>query len=209
MMNVQHYSQHIYAEASNKDHIYPLVRKGSLPVTRGKILIHRLSVDPDVIYYLYVPLSAKLNAPVMVAVHGIQRRADLEGAISGLKSQISDAIAKKDFKQASTLQGTLDELELLREEFPSIDELRSTLAAEQKALETAIAGAKYSEADRLHQSIDRIEKKLATEIENAVENAEGADDDDDDDRDDEESICTVGGSRRIITSRHGLEEEHK
>ena len=75
-MNVQHYAQHAYSEAFNNDHIYPLARKDSLPVMPGKILIQKLSTDPNVVYYLYIPFSAKSNAPVMVAVHGIQRRAN-------------------------------------------------------------------------------------------------------------------------------------
>ena len=75
-MNVQHHSQSIYTTASNSEHVYPLGRNDLLPATKGKILVRKLSSDPNQTYYLYIPLSSKLDAPVFITVHGIKRHAN-------------------------------------------------------------------------------------------------------------------------------------
>jgi len=47
-----------------------------LQLTKGKILVRKLSSDPNLTYYLYIPLSSKLDAPVFITVHGIKRQAN-------------------------------------------------------------------------------------------------------------------------------------
>ena len=53
-----------------------------------------------------------------------QSRADLECEIDDLQSQIKQAIARIDFKEASSLQSMLDERDKRREHFPSVKELQ-------------------------------------------------------------------------------------
>lgn len=75
-MNVRHHLKCIFTTALNNEYVYRLDRNELLPTTKGKILVRKLSADPNQTYYLYIPLSSKLNAPVFITVHGIKRRAN-------------------------------------------------------------------------------------------------------------------------------------
>ena len=75
-MNTQLCLQPAYSESMGNCHIDRAEDNGLLPATRGKILRRKLSNNPDQIYYLYIPLFSKINAPVFIAVHGIRRRAE-------------------------------------------------------------------------------------------------------------------------------------
>jgi len=59
-----------------------------------------------------------------VSSDGFESRADLEREKVDLRSQIKQAIARIDFKEASFLQSMLDGREKLREHFPSVKELQ-------------------------------------------------------------------------------------
>ena len=79
-MNIQARSQFIPTIFKN-EHLCRPCRDDSLPVSRGKILVRKLSYDSEQVYYLYIPQSSKLNAPLFVAVHGIQRRANQHASL--------------------------------------------------------------------------------------------------------------------------------
>ena len=67
-----------------------------------------------------------VNEELPVSIDGFESRAsDLERKIVDLQSQIKQAIARKDVKEASTLQSMLDGREKLGEHFPSVKELQA------------------------------------------------------------------------------------
>lgn len=46
------------------------------PLPRGEVVVRRLEIDPEQLYYLYWPHSAADDAPLFVTVHGISRNAE-------------------------------------------------------------------------------------------------------------------------------------
>ena len=94
-----------------------------------------------------------------------ESRGELEKAITNMSKEVSDAVAKKEFKRADDIQKDVDELAKLREKLPSVLELESMLRAKNKEMDKAIKEKKFSAADSLHAEIESMEAKLKTERE--------------------------------------------
>jgi len=137
---------------------------------------------------------------------GFTCRADLEAAISDLQEKVKRAIEAKDFAGASSLQSTLDEIERLRERFPSVEEIESRLAEAKERLDKAVNSKDFTAAAKLHEQIDGLETNLAEEKSHANEKATSADSAVDD------STAVASYTRRngeevLFTSRTDLEDE--
>merc|ERR1712032_335049 len=93
-------------------------------------------------------------------IQGISSRAQLEQLLLDLSQGIKDAIEGKNFQQASLLQKDMDEKELLRKFFPSIEELEAELKQEKQKLDEAINEKRFAEAAGLNETIQTIEEKI-------------------------------------------------
>jgi len=131
---------------------------------------------------------------------GFESRGQLEEEISALSKQISEAIEKRDFGTASSLQERLDEREQLRQYFPSIKEIQENLETMKQKLEEAVSKKDFSAAEKLHGSIADLEKKLETEQakSNDFVESEGSSAPD-------ISYVTADGEKRVFDSRGALE----
>jgi signal-transduction protein with cAMP-binding, CBS, and nucleotidyltransferase domain len=99
----------------------------------------------------------------MMSNNDIKSRVALEDNIGSLYSQVEEAIAKKDFKMASELQSCIEELEKLREIFPSVEQLLEELQSTNEQLNAAIAEKDFENAGRLHEVVAMLEKKIEAE----------------------------------------------
>ena len=95
-----------------------------------------------------------------ISMDGFESRADLEREIVDLQSQIKQAVARKDFKEASSLQSMLDGREKLREHFPSVKELQAQVQRAKQELDEAVASKYFAKAGKLHEETDMLEKKV-------------------------------------------------
>ena len=130
-------------------------------------------------------------------------RAELETEISTVKAKIEESISSKDFKTASALQGTVDSLEVLREQLPSIPELEAKISAMKADMDKAIKNKNFAKAESIQSDIDMIEEKLKVEKEQCVE----IDTDTKDCKSDSAIIVDENGERIEFTSRTNLEKK--
>ena len=91
-------------------------------------------------------------------------RNELEKEITSTSAQVAEAVAKKEFKKADTLQADADKLVKLREALPSIPELRETLRTKKLEMDRAIAAKKFASADEINLTIELLEKVLEKEV---------------------------------------------
>ena len=96
-------------------------------------------------------------------------RADLEADISSLQKEVEEAISFKKFKDASELQKKVDELELLREKYPTVAEIEVKLSSMKADMDSAIQNKDFAKAEGIHGDIDVLEEKLKIEKERTAE----------------------------------------
>jgi hypothetical protein len=92
-----------------------------------------------------------------------ESRGELEKEITDLTKRVSDAVAKKEFRNADELQKDVDAMKELRQSLPSLLELEQQLNTKKKDLERAIVGTRFVEADDIHVSIEGLEQRIAKE----------------------------------------------
>ena len=97
------------------------------------------------------------------ATLGFKSRAQLEENIASLTMQIDAAVAQKDFTTAATLQAQVVQLEAVRQELPTLAELKQSLIDTRKELQNAITFKQFAVADKLQNMIDEMEQKLGEE----------------------------------------------
>ena len=90
-------------------------------------------------------------------------REELEVEITTVMEKLNDAIKNKDFKNATLHQSSLDGLEFLRFEYPSLDELKATLLGKEKEMESAIDEKDFIKASSLNNEIEDIQEKIKME----------------------------------------------
>jgi Myosin head (motor domain) len=136
-----------------------------------------------------------------VPVDGIESRADLEEQISALHNQVEEAIAKKDFQLASSLQEKVDNKEKLRSFFPSLEELEVKLRAARDKLDEAISSKDFATAGKLHEEIDALDKKVEIEKAKLIASPRSATEND------TAAVVGMDGSKVVFSSRFDLEKE--
>eukprot|EP00957_Ditylum_brightwellii_P173534 13212130-Ditylum_brightwellii.AAC.1 len=92
-------------------------------------------------------------------------RVELEEEISRLHRKVQEAIDQKKFKDASTFQNTLDELENLRQNLPTLQELESEVNSFKKLMDEAINEKRFDKAEEIHNQLDDLEQKYKKEKE--------------------------------------------
>eukprot|EP00979_Chaetoceros_neogracilis_P002461 scaffold430_cov234-Chaetoceros_neogracile.AAC.9 len=90
-------------------------------------------------------------------------RSDLETQICTKKNEVDSAIASKDFAHASLCQDELDKLEIHRQDYPTIDELKMTLVAKEDEMASAISRKQFAIAGSLQEEIDSLSASIETE----------------------------------------------
>jgi myosin heavy subunit len=98
-----------------------------------------------------------------VSIDGFKSCADLERKIVDLQSQIKQAIARKDFKEASSLQSILDGHKKLQENFLSVEELQMRVQHAIQELDDAVASKDFAKAGELIEKIDMLNNKVESE----------------------------------------------
>ena len=93
-----------------------------------------------------------------------ESRSQIETHVLLLNTELAEFIANKDFKKAEACQSVLDNLQELRQRFPSIAELQKSVKQKKKEIETAISEKRFADADRLNQSIVELEAKIEEDI---------------------------------------------
>jgi myosin heavy subunit len=144
-----------------------------------------------------------ISVETNLSVDGVSSRGDLEHQISAIHCQIEEAIAKKDFKLASSLQEKVNKKEKLRFLFPSIDELELKLKSARGKLGDAISSKDFAAAGKLHEEIDELEKMVELEKSKLIASPRNASDSD------AATVISTDGSKLTFSSRFDLEEEIK
>lgn len=90
-------------------------------------------------------------------------RFDLEEEIKSLKSSQSEAVARREFKQAETCQRLIESLENLRTRLPTAAELSRSIRSKKSEMQKAIVEKRFAEAEALDIEIIKLEKKLTEE----------------------------------------------
>ena len=106
---------------------------------------------------------------VLKDMEGFSSRYELESEITSIKQQVEEAISTKDFKNASILQESLDKLENLRNDYPTMDDLEAKLDTMRSELEVAIKKREFSRAERLHTDINKLQEKIDKEREQSAQ----------------------------------------
>jgi len=132
-------------------------------------------------------------------------RADLEADICALQKRVDEAIASKSFKDASTLQKDLDDLESLREKYPTVAEMGVKLSTMKNDMESAIKRKDFAKADEIQGDIDILEEKINVEKERNAEAGQN----DVSSGTDQNGACVVDadGEKIEFTSRSELEKK--
>ena len=90
-------------------------------------------------------------------------RSELDEKLTLVKSEVENAIEKKDFKAASENQESLDRLELLRVDYPTVKELESAIAQKEDEMAIAIKNKHFADAGNLQEEIDALQDKIKHE----------------------------------------------
>ena len=90
-------------------------------------------------------------------------RSELDEKLTLVKSEVENAIEKKDFKAASENQESLDRLELLRVDYPTVKELESAIAQKEDEMAIAIKNKHFAGAGNLQEEIDALQDKIKHE----------------------------------------------
>mmetsp|Transcript_2111 Transcript_2111/g.4695 ORF Transcript_2111/g.4695 Transcript_2111/m.4695 type:complete len:2680 (-) Transcript_2111:336-8375(-) len=150
-------------------------------------------------------ISVDIDSPQQIVPDSrFQSRAELEVAITETSRSVQDAIAKKQFNEATRYQTELDELEALRPTLPSLEELEAKITELKDEMEGAIKKKNFQNAESLQTEIDALEAKLEEEKSKMPSDSEP---------EPEESTAAEfineNGEKITFESRHKLEEEIK
>jgi cell fate (sporulation/competence/biofilm development) regulator YlbF (YheA/YmcA/DUF963 family) len=127
-------------------------------------------------------------------------RARLEEKISSAQAELDNAISRKDYKEAGPLQGKLEQLQHLRKDYPTIDELKENVKKAEAAVANAAKSRDFANAATLQSEVDEAKKRLQ-EAEAVEDGYEEKQEDGNDDKN------TLSISSRGYESRVDLEEE--
>ena len=99
-----------------------------------------------------------------------ETRADLEDEISATASEVSKAVASKNFQKAQDLNTYTETLENLRKMLPTLPEIEEKLRSTRKDFDDAVAQKDFSKADMINKTVEELEQKLQKEREKLPKN---------------------------------------
>ena len=94
----------------------------------------------------------------------IDSRAQLEEEIEIKSAEESRELTNKNFLLARDIQETIEELEGLRQYYPTLDELHEEEQVLNNSLESAIGLKHYEEANNIQKQSAKLQKKISNEI---------------------------------------------
>lgn len=95
---------------------------------------------------------------------GILSRSDLETRIADIVAKLDAMTIANDLSTVTTWRVKLQEYEGLRNEFPTIEELRQEIFARKVDVEEAVSKKAFSKAGELNDKLAGLENKLAQEL---------------------------------------------
>ena len=87
-------------------------------------------------------------------------RPRLEEKIAAIEKRLDIVIQRKDYKEASPIQDELENLTILRKEYPTIDELKADVCRAEEAVAGAAKRRDFANAASLQLEMDNAKKRL-------------------------------------------------
>ena len=93
-------------------------------------------------------------------------RQRLEEKIAAIEKRLDIVIQRKDYKEASPIQDELENLTILRKEYPTIDELKADVCRAEEAVAGAAKRRDFANAASLQLEMDNAKKRLNEALNN-------------------------------------------
>ena len=126
-------------------------------------------------------------------------RRRLEEKIADVQRKLDDALERKDYNEAGTLQDDVEKLKALRIDFPTVEELKAALKRAEDAVADAAKNRNFADAASLQAEVNKAQDRLRE----ALKEDKGSDSEADPDTEGSTLKVSVEG----IDSRDDLEEK--
>jgi len=100
---------------------------------------------------------------------GVNSRHELDSKIVFLKGDEAQHLRRRDFLRARDIQKTIEELQCLRENFPTMEELVKKKKRLKGTLQAAIESKRYESANQIQQSIGEVQAQIDNELQQEQE----------------------------------------